>query len=112
MGAQYHNIAALLLASYNPEIPRVGPGRLLAVQHMECQIRGIVKELCGTGLSNPRTAPAMLVACQGISLCGDHMVDPQDRQALLEVLRKTNLETAWPTNAIEKRLDASWRQKE
>lgn len=108
MAAQYYTISLLLLASFNPEVPRIGPERLVALRDSEREIKEGVKSLCGIAMSNPGTVPALLTACQGISLCGDHFSDPEEQQALLDVLAKANEETAWPTYSMRERLEACW----
>lgn len=39
---------------------------------------------------------------------GDHFTELREQQALLEVLKYTDIEHAWPTTQIQERLKHSW----
>jgi hypothetical protein len=39
---------------------------------------------------------------------GDHFTELKDQKALLEVLKYTDIEHAWPTTQIQERLKHSW----
>jgi hypothetical protein len=87
------DIAKILLTTYNPRIPRLGPshraamqsievGTIQYLQHfqaqrpkekllttMQAKVNAIVKRLCGVAISNHRSPPAMNTACMAISMC-------------------------------------------
>ncbi|KAB8302293.1 hypothetical protein EYC80_005731 [Monilinia laxa] len=62
---QHMDISQILLTTYNPRVPRLGPG-LRATQ-----VNIMVKRLCGVAISNHRSPPAMNTACIAISMCGE-----------------------------------------
>ena len=111
MAAQYYLITRLLLIAHQPELPRVGPQRLKLARRNEDEIRQAVRKLCGVALSNPETEPALLVACQGISLCGDYLLDAKEQEAVVHLLKKAEAETAWPTANLLDSLRSTWSQK-
>lgn len=70
-GLQHFHLARILLASHNPSIPKLGPGRAAALRKMDDEIRDHVRTLCGMCLSNPSNAPAFTYASMGATLAGD-----------------------------------------
>ena len=110
MAAQYYQITCLLMACHQPELPRVGLQRLEAARQTEEQVRRAIRKVCGVALSNPQTAPALLVACQSISLCGDYFVDTREQKAVMDLLERTEAETGWPTSQLLKSLCSTWRR--
>ncbi|GAP83247.2 putative arca-like protein [Rosellinia necatrix] len=67
-----------------------------------------MRELCGLGISNQWTPPAMFTACIGIAMFGDRFSDQGDQEALAELLRKTESAHARPTTAIRQQLMKAW----
>jgi hypothetical protein len=79
----------MLLAIFDPRIPRVGGTRSIAVKSMEVslihplyflclsaiahyvqeQIKPNLRELCGIGLYNRWTPPGIFTASMGIAIC-------------------------------------------
>jgi hypothetical protein len=107
-GVQHWNLAEILLTVYDPRIPRLGPNQKSAAHRIEKQVMAIVKKLCGIAISNRRAPPAMITACIAIAMCGDQFTELREQQALLEVLRETDVEYAWPTGHIQARLRTEW----
>ncbi|PQE27117.1 arca protein [Rutstroemia sp. NJR-2017a WRK4] len=105
---QHMDIAKILLTTYNPRIPRLGPSHRAAMQTIEAKVNAIVKRLCGVAISNHRSPPAMNTACMAISMCGEQIIDPEERASILEVLLYTEKKHAWPTKAIQDRLVEAW----
>ena len=77
-------------------------------QYLQADVTDIVKRLCGIAISNRRAPPAMNTACIAIAMCGDMFTELRDQQALLEVLKYTDTQHAWPTTDIQERLKQSW----
>ncbi len=98
----------MLLSSFSPATPRIGSARLRAEQEIDHQLRLKVKEMCGIALCNPKTVPAVLLACDVIALCGDRFTDSKEQQALMEFLRKAEREVAWPTARFQQTLKRAW----
>ena len=65
IGVQHYYLGRMLLEIFNPNIPRFGPHRKQLVQDMEYEVRRLLKELCGIGVYNRETAPAMFTASMG-----------------------------------------------
>ena len=111
-GLHHYHLARILLASYNPRIPRLGPGRAVALRTMDDEIRDHVRALCGMALSN-RSAPANFTyASMGVTMAGDKFTDRSEQEALLEVLRLCDEQHAWPTGAAISNLRMAWGWEE
>ncbi|KAI3322389.1 hypothetical protein HD806DRAFT_123611 [Xylariaceae sp. AK1471] len=108
IGIQHHLLARLFLVQFDPSIPRVGTNRRAAVQRMTQRIEGLMRELCGLGISNQWTPPAMFTACIGIAMFGDQFSERSDQEALAEFLKKTETAHARPTAAIQQQLVKAW----
>lgn len=59
----------ILLAVYNPRLPRLGPGQKAALLGVDDEVKTNIRSLCGMALSNRKTPPHMITACMGISMC-------------------------------------------
>jgi hypothetical protein len=108
IGHQHHLLGCILLAMFNPSIPRFGPGRKAAVRQMEVELMATLRDLCGIGVHNSATPPALFTASMGISICGDLFDDLADQKALLDVLILTETKHARPTSAIQTSLKRDW----
>jgi hypothetical protein len=75
---------------------------------LQDEIKSQIKELCGIALSNRRTIPGMFTACMGITMCGDRFTDLHEQEALLDVLKKTEADHAWPTATTQTHLKKAW----
>lgn len=108
LGIQHHLLAQLFLVQFDPSIPRVGTNRRTAMQKMTQRIEALMRELCGLGISNQWTPPAMFTACIGIAMFGDHFGERSDQEALAAFLKKTETAHARPTAAIQQQLMKAW----
>ncbi|KAI2640203.1 hypothetical protein GGS21DRAFT_537906 [Xylaria nigripes] len=108
LGIQHHLLAQLFLVQFNPAIPRVGTTRREVTRQMTQRIEVLMRKLCGLGISNQWTPPAMFTACIGIAMFGDHFSQKNDQRALVELLRKTETAHARPTAAIQHQLMRAW----
>lgn len=107
-GVQHMDLASILLTVYDPRIPRLGLSQRAATRRIEKEVMATVKRLSGIAISNRRAPPAMNTACMAIAMCGDLFTELSEQQALLEVLRYTDTEHAWPTADIQERLKEAW----
>lgn len=105
---QHMDISRILLTTYDPRIPRLGPGLKAVSQDIEAQINTIVKRLCGVAISNHRSPSAMNIAYMAITMCGEQFTDIEDRGCILEVLKYTEQQHALPTAHIRSRLIEAW----
>ncbi|MCJ1259177.1 hypothetical protein MMC24_007013 [Lignoscripta atroalba] len=108
-GIQHYILSSILLAVYNPKLPRLGPGQRAALKTMDDEIKSLVKTLAGLAVSNDKTPPHMVTACIGISMAGDRFTERSEQETLLDVLVRTEKEFAWPTDAAQKQLREAWR---
>ncbi|KAI0505999.1 hypothetical protein F5B22DRAFT_625799 [Xylaria bambusicola] len=108
LGIQHHILAQLFLIQFDPSIPRVGTKRRGAMRNTTRRIETLMRELCGLGISNQWTPPAMFTACIGIAMFGDHFGEERDQHALSEFLKKTETAHARPTAAIQQQLMKAW----
>ncbi|KAI1404254.1 hypothetical protein F4819DRAFT_149777 [Hypoxylon fuscum] len=108
IGIQHHILAQLFLIQFDPTIPKVGTNRRAAVKQMTHRIENLVRELCGIGVCNQWTPPAMFTACMGIAMFGDQFGERTDQEALIDTLRKTEADHARPTAAIQQQLVKAW----
>jgi len=129
-GIQHSILSMILLAVYNPSLPRLGPGQRAALLNVDDEIKTNIRSLCGMALSNRKTPPHMITACMGISMCksnftllgseleyadasswilgGERFTERVEQDALLDILVQTDREHAWPTTAAQKQLRESW----
>ncbi|KAI0554621.1 hypothetical protein F4679DRAFT_570498 [Xylaria curta] len=108
LGIQHHLLAQLFLVQFDPSIPRVGTTRRAAMRAMTQRIEALMRKLCGLGISNQWTPPAMFTACIGIAMFGDHFSERSDQEALAEFLKKTEKAHARPTALIQQQLMKAW----
>lgn len=107
-GVQHAELARILLAVYDPHIPKLGPGHVRALAQLSETLRTIVRRLCGIALSNRKTPPGLVTACMGIAMCGEHFTERREQEALLAVLAEMESEHAWPESRVEEGLRAAW----
>ncbi|RAK84182.1 hypothetical protein BO79DRAFT_203167 [Aspergillus costaricaensis CBS 115574] len=106
-GIQHWHLARLLLAVFDPTVPRLGPGRKAAIARRESEVKHHVFSLCGIAISN-KTAPALVSACMGVSMCGDRMTDRREQEALFDILLKTEQIHGLTTTHAQNSLRAAW----
>lgn len=68
IAVQHHILAEMYLVLFNPSIPRVGGGRKAAEKRLTQQIQDLLRSLCGIGMCNQWSPPAMFTACMGIAI--------------------------------------------
>ena len=108
IGVQHHKLAQILLAIFDPRIPKVGGNRSIAIRSMEAEIKPNLLELCGIGQYNRWTPPGMFTASMGIAICGDRFNDRGEQDALLDILVRTEKDHGRPTAAVQKQLKEAW----
>ncbi|WQF80772.1 Putative zn(2)Cys(6) fungal-type DNA-binding domain, fungal transcription factor [Colletotrichum destructivum] len=108
IAVQHHILAEMYLALFNPSIPRVGGGRKAAEKRLTEQIQELLRSLCGIGMCNQWSPPAMFTACMGIAIAGDRFDNRHDQEALLKMLSITEKAHARPTTAVRDQLISAW----
>ncbi|KAK5129257.1 hypothetical protein LTR08_003722 [Meristemomyces frigidus] len=108
IGLGHYHLARILLASHNPGVPRLGPGRTVALRTMDDEIREHVRALCGMCLCNASSPPNFTYASIGVTMAGDKFTERREQDALLNVLHMCDLQHAWPTGAAIRNLKVAW----
>ncbi|KAI7325039.1 hypothetical protein KC340_g6201 [Hortaea werneckii] len=108
VGLHHYHIARILLASYNPRIPRLGPGRAVALREMDQEIKEHVLAGCGMTLSNSSMAPNFTYASMGVTMAGDKFTDRREQEALMDILRVCDEQYGWPTGHATGNLKLAW----
>ncbi|KAF6792052.1 hypothetical protein CSOJ01_14218 [Colletotrichum sojae] len=108
IAVQHHILAEMYLVLFNPSIPRVGGTRKAAEKRLTKQIQELLRSLCGIGMCNQWSPPAMFTACMGIAIAGDRFEDRHDQDALLNMLSITEKAHARPTTAVRDQLIHAW----
>ncbi|MCJ1391071.1 hypothetical protein MMC18_003932 [Xylographa bjoerkii] len=107
-GIQHYILCMILLAVYNPSLPRLGPGQRMARKSMDEEIKGLVLTLAGMAVSNCQTPPNMITACMGIYITGERFSERRIQDVFLDILVRTEREFAWPTEAAQISLKDAW----
>jgi hypothetical protein len=107
-GLQHLDLARILLAVYNPRLPRLGPGQRTAMRSVDGQVRSIVLRLCGIALSNLHSPPGLVTASVAIGMCGDRFVERGEQEALFGVLIRLEDEYGYPTRNMRAQLGDAW----
>ncbi|KAL4913056.1 hypothetical protein BDW62DRAFT_205941 [Aspergillus aurantiobrunneus] len=101
-------LAKTLLVVFDPSRPKLGHGHVAAMNELARTVRGTVMRVCGIALHNPRSPSVFVDATMAVSACGEYVTDDRERKAILEVLRVTEVDYAWPTRAILSNLETAW----
>jgi hypothetical protein len=107
-GMQYLDLARILLAVYDPSIPRLGSGSIAATRRMAAAVREIVLRICGTAMSNRTTQPALVMAHMAIAVCGEYFTEEEEQKGMIELLLELEAEHAWPTAKTVAELKQAW----
>ena len=106
---QFLDLARLLLAVYNPTLPRLGPGSMSATRHLNDEVCEIVVRLCGIAESNPACQPARIAAYMAIAKGGERFEREVERRTLEGVCEALERDGAWPTGTVREELRRAWR---
>ncbi|CAG8381719.1 unnamed protein product [Penicillium salamii] len=107
-GLQHLDLARILLAVYNPRLPRLGPGQRTAMRSVDAQVRSIVLRLCGIAMSNLHSPPGLVTASAAIGMCGDRFVEKGEQEALFAALVRLEDEYGYPTHNVRTQLGDAW----
>ncbi|KAL4733325.1 hypothetical protein BDV11DRAFT_175803 [Aspergillus similis] len=108
-GVQHLELARILLAVYNPAIPRLGLGYRGSMRALSQELRAAVLRLCGIAVSNRQNPPSLTTALLGIVVCGEHIEDGAEQRALLGLLAELDYHHGWPVASYRDQLEVSWR---
>ncbi|KAK9418070.1 hypothetical protein SUNI508_08499 [Seiridium unicorne] len=107
-GMQHYYLGRLVLEAHNPDTPRLGPARRLALDGVNEKLKKLVRIICGISESNTQHAPAYVNAAVSIVMAGDRFIERQEQEALYRILVKIEKEMAWPTGAAQIDLKNAW----
>jgi hypothetical protein len=97
----HYELARILLAIYDPSLPRLGFKKIRAEKVVDATVREHLLTTCGIALGCPTFPSLMIAACGTIAICGERITDAKERAALLQVLEKTERDHAWPTAGVQ-----------
>ncbi|KAJ6097018.1 hypothetical protein N7486_007764 [Penicillium sp. IBT 16267x] len=108
-GMQYYYIAKLFLAVYNPVVPRIGLGAQKHRKSISDEVLQNAEAVCGIAFATSLVA-VKLTACTAIIACGPWFHDrPRaEQELLLQLLRRTEMESARPTESLIQGLMEEW----
>jgi hypothetical protein len=107
-GVQHLELARILLAVYNPALPRLGIGYRESMRDLSRELRAAVLRLCGIAVSNRQNPPSLTTALLGIVVCGEHIEDGAEQRALLGLLDELEYHHGWPVASYRDQLEVSW----
>jgi hypothetical protein len=109
LASQTLGFLRILLIAFSPHIPRFGISRRESMDVIDAKLKNIVFEICGIGLSNRHSPPALLGACIAINICSDRFTDFREQQVLMEIVVNTTREANyWPSMASQANLKKVW----
>jgi hypothetical protein len=111
LGLQHYELTFILLAVYDPRLPRVGLGSSAFQRTLERQIREATLRLCGLALSNPKWITLLITAAVGIAMFGEYFEEKAEQEALIKMMNTLESEHAWPTQAAVDALREAWSQR-
>lgn len=107
-GVQHIELARILLAVYDPNIPKLGLGHKESMRALSQELRAAVLRLCGIAVYNRQNPPSLTTALLGIVVCGEHFDDRVEQIALMELLDELDYHHGWPVGDYRERLKQSW----
>ncbi|KAL4883135.1 hypothetical protein BJY04DRAFT_184965 [Aspergillus karnatakaensis] len=108
-GVQHIELARILLAVYDPTIPRLGLGHKERMRVLGLELRASVLRLCGIAVYNRKNPPSLTTALLGILVCGEYFDDRAEQVALLGLLDELEFHHGWPVGSYRLRLKEAWR---
>ncbi|KAL3477337.1 hypothetical protein BJX99DRAFT_269922 [Aspergillus californicus] len=107
-GVQHVELARILLAVYDPNIPKLGFGHRARMRALSQELRASVLRLCGIAIHNRKNPPSLTTALLGIVVCGEQFEDAGEQIALLGLLDELEYDLGWPVGNYRDRLKESW----
>ncbi|KAL4921347.1 hypothetical protein BDW62DRAFT_174487 [Aspergillus aurantiobrunneus] len=107
-GVQHIELARILLAVYDPNIPKLGLGHRESMRVLSEQLRAAVLRLCGIAVHNRQNPPSLTTALLGIVVCGEHFENRVEQRGLSALLDELEYHHGWPVGSYRVRLKQSW----
>lgn len=106
---QYLSLARILLTVYNPDLPRLGAGAVMAQKRVSEDVCELVVRVCATAMSRGSSQPARMQAFMAVCVCGERFGGDVERSALLHLLKGLEEDFGWPTEKARRELLEAWR---
>ncbi|RSL77757.1 hypothetical protein CEP51_008785 [Fusarium floridanum] len=106
-GLLNYHLLRILLLSFDPHTPRVGPSRARFLKQQDRDIKGEVKTCIGLAEGNPECAPHFVLASLGIALAGDRFEERWEKDELMRFLKRAESLHGWSTLAAQRHLAES-----
>ena len=110
--AQFFDLSCILLAVYDPTVPRLGPKAAAMREELSSHVRQMVLRLCSIALSYPDLTPAYVQACMAVVICAEYFIIPYEQNALLNFLENMKQTHGWPTSHYATRMRQQWNGME
>jgi len=96
-GLLNYHLLRILLLSFDPHIPRLGPLRAQCLKRQDGEIKQEVKMCIGLAEGNVECAPHFLLASLGIALAGDRFQEQWEQEDLMRFLKRAETLHGWST---------------
>ncbi|KAL6352593.1 hypothetical protein LRP88_13059 [Fusarium phalaenopsidis] len=103
-GLLNYHLLRILLLSFDPHTPRVGPSRARFLKQQDREIKEEVKTCIGLAEGNPECAPHFVLASLGIALAGDRFEERWEKDELMKFLKRAESLHGWSTLAAQRHL--------
>ncbi|KAM5341541.1 hypothetical protein ACJ41O_014572 [Fusarium nematophilum] len=103
-GLLNYHLLRILLLSFDPNTPRVGPSRARFLRKQDAEIKEEVKTCIGLAEGNPECAPHFVLASLGVALAGDRFEEAWEQEELMRFLKKAETLHGWSTLAAQRHL--------
>ncbi|TXB96275.1 hypothetical protein FocTR4_00015797 [Fusarium oxysporum f. sp. cubense] len=100
-GLLNYHLLRILLLSFDPHIPRIGPLRSQSLKKQDREIKQEVKTCIGLAEGNEKCAPHFLLASLGIALAGERFEERWEQEELLKFLKRAETLHGWSTLAAQ-----------
>lgn len=104
-------MAKLLLATHDPNLPRIGPRTRSAVVVMQETAMSYVRTLVGIAVCN-NWIPARFTANLSIIICASWFTDRREQEALFEFMHDTSRCSGWSRQSAQRALVEEWGWEE
>ncbi|OAL22880.1 hypothetical protein AYO22_06788 [Fonsecaea multimorphosa] len=102
----YYHMGSTLLLAYEP-VCVIGIAARRKQKMLELQAKEHARAVCGICLSNP-TSETRRTASYAMHLCCRYITDPNEQEAVVQLLERIETEEAWPTSRVIEALNEEW----
>lgn len=106
-GLLNYHLLRILLLSFDPHIPRLGPLRAQCLKRQDGEIKQEVKMCIGLAEGNVECAPHFLLASLGIALVADRFQEQWEQEDLMKFLKRAETLHGWSTLTAQRNLSGN-----